>query len=174
MRFGTPAVRETGMAILRTAVIGAGYFGKFHAQKYARLPGSELVAVVDADLDKARAVAKPLKAEALIDAADLLGRVDAVSVVVPTPAHHAVVRWCLENGLHVLGEKPITRTVLAGEVGEGQANYAGLFKELAAANWQGVMAIETDNATFAKDPTEFVLAAREFVKKSHTAAGSPR
>lgn len=99
------------MATLRTAVIGAGYFGKFHAQKYARLPGSDLVAVVDADLHKARTVARPLKAEALSDPSDLLGRVDAVSVVVPTPAHHAVVRWCLENGLHVLVEKPITRTV---------------------------------------------------------------
>jgi len=78
-----------------------------------------------------------------------------------------------------LKDKRIERTqgddvYLDVKVGEGQANYAGLFKELAAANWQGVMAIETDNATFAKDPTEFVLAAREFVKKSHTAAGSPR
>ncbi len=78
-----------------------------------------------------------------------------------------------------LKDKKIERTqgddvYLDVKVGEGQANYTGLFKELAAANWQGIMAIETDNGTFAKEPTEFVLAARDFVKKAHTAAGSPR
>ncbi len=72
-----------------------------------------------------------------------------------------------------LKDKKIERTqgddvYLDVKVGEGQANYTGLFKELAAANWQGVMAIETDNGTFAKEPTDFVLAAREFVKKSHS------
>lgn len=78
-----------------------------------------------------------------------------------------------------LKDKKIERTqgddvYLDVKVGEGQANYAGLFKELAATNWQGIMAIETDNGTFAKEPTEFVLAARDYVKKSHTAAGTPR
>ncbi len=71
-----------------------------------------------------------------------------------------------------LKDKKIERTqgddvYLDVMVGQGQANYAGLFQELKAANWQGIMAIETDNGTFAKEPTEFVLAARDFVKKSH-------
>lgn len=51
-------------------------------------------------------------------------------------------------------------------VGTGQANYAGLLAELKAAKWAGVMAIETDNAEFAKDPTAFVLGARDFIRKS--------
>lgn len=71
-----------------------------------------------------------------------------------------------------LKDKKIERTqgddvYLDVMVGQGQANYTGLFKELAAANWQGIMAIETDNGTFAKNPTEFVLGARDFVKKAH-------
>lgn len=71
-----------------------------------------------------------------------------------------------------LKDKKIERTqgddvYLDVKVGEGQANYAGLFQELKAANWQGIMAIETDNGTFAKEPTDFVLSARDFVKKSH-------
>jgi sugar phosphate isomerase/epimerase len=51
-------------------------------------------------------------------------------------------------------------------VGAGEANYAGLLTEMKAANWTGVMAIETDNAEFAKDPTAFVLGAREFIQKA--------
>lgn len=71
-----------------------------------------------------------------------------------------------------LKDKKIERTqgddvYLDVKVGTGHANYAGLFEELKAANWQGILAIETDNGTFAKDPTDFVLSARDFVKKSH-------
>ncbi len=51
-------------------------------------------------------------------------------------------------------------------VGTGQANYPGLLAEMKAANWSGVMSIETDNAEFAKDPTAFVLGAREFIQKA--------
>ena len=56
--------------------------------------------------------------------------------------------------------------ILDVEIGTGVANYKGLFKELAKANFQGVMAIETDNRTFAQNPTEFVKEAIQFVKKS--------
>lgn len=99
------------MQALRCAVVGVGYLGTFHAQKYAALPDCELVAVVDSNPEQARAVAGQNGTEALTDYRDLLGRVDAVSIVVPTSLHFQVARDFLEAGSHVLVEKPITVTV---------------------------------------------------------------
>jgi predicted dehydrogenase len=98
------------MEKIRAAVIGVGYLGRFHAQKYAQAQGCELVAVVDARAETRDAVGAELKAPALADHHDLLGAVDAVSVVTPTPAHFAIARDFLDAGAHVLVEKPITET----------------------------------------------------------------
>jgi predicted dehydrogenase len=92
-------------------VIGAGYLGKFHAEKYAALPDCELVAVVDVNEEAAKMVAEKTGAQALQDYQTLLGQVDAVSIVVPTTLHHAVARDFLQAGAHVLVEKPIAVTV---------------------------------------------------------------
>ncbi|MBS3963119.1 MAG: Gfo/Idh/MocA family oxidoreductase, partial [Methylomonas sp.] len=94
------------MSKLKCAVIGTGYLGKFHAEKYAALQDCELVAVVDIDAAVAHQVADKLGARALTDYRQLLGEVDAVSVVVPTSFHHAVSRDFLAAGAHVLVEKP--------------------------------------------------------------------
>jgi predicted dehydrogenase len=99
------------MQALRTAVIGVGYLGRFHAQKYAQLPGSELVAVVDARPDARDAVARELGCRAVADHRELLGSVDAVSVVTTTPAHFQIAADFLRAGAHVLVEKPVTETV---------------------------------------------------------------
>lgn len=99
------------MTCVRAAVIGAGYLGRFHAQKYRALPGAELVAIVDTDEATRSKVGGELGCEALADYRELLGRVDAVSVVTPTPLHHAIARDFLESGAHVLVEKPITATI---------------------------------------------------------------
>ena len=96
---------------IRTAVIGVGYLGRFHAQKYAQLPGSQLVAVVDTRESMRQAVATELGTRAVADYRELLGQVDAVSIVTPTPAHFPIAREFLEAGAHVLVEKPITETV---------------------------------------------------------------
>jgi predicted dehydrogenase len=96
---------------LRTAVIGCGHFGRYHAEKYASLPAARLVAVVDQDPARASEVAAKHRVQALGDFRALFGAIDAVSIVVPTSAHHAVARACLENGIHVLIEKPITETL---------------------------------------------------------------
>lgn len=96
---------------IRAAVVGVGYLGRFHAQKYAQLPGCELVAVVDAREEVRNAVAAEVHAgAALADHRELLGKVDAVSVVTPTPAHFGIAAAFLEAGAHVLVEKPITET----------------------------------------------------------------
>jgi predicted dehydrogenase len=102
----------SGAPRLRTAVIGVGYLGRFHAQKYAQLPRSQLVGVVDANADAAGKVAAELGVRAYTDYRELLGRVDAVSLAVPTPLHHAIGRALLEHGVHVLIEKPIATTIV--------------------------------------------------------------
>ena len=99
------------MQPIRAAVIGTGYLGRFHAEKYAALPGAELVAVADIDPERAEQTAARLDTRALSDYRDLEGLVDAVSVVVPTTLHHEVARFFLDKGVHVLVEKPITSTL---------------------------------------------------------------
>ena len=98
------------MSKIRAAVIGVGYLGRFHAQKYAQLDACELVAVVDGRQEVRDAVAAEVKTRAVADYRELLGAVDAVSVVTPTPAHFAIADAFLEAGAHVLVEKPITET----------------------------------------------------------------
>lgn len=99
------------MGKLKTAVIGVGYLGKFHADKYAALDSCELIAVVDPDAAAAEAVATKHGVEALSDYRSLLGKVDAVSIAAPTTRHHDIARDFIENGSHVLIEKPVTVTV---------------------------------------------------------------
>ena len=99
------------MSKIKTAVIGVGYLGKFHADKYANLANSELVAVVDANQEVANTIADKLKVEALTDYQPLLGKVDAVSIAAPTTLHFQIAKDFLSNGAHVLIEKPITVTV---------------------------------------------------------------
>lgn len=118
-------IREPGRNALRVGVIGVGYLGRFHAQKYARLPEADLVAVVDIQESQAARVAGEIGAEAFTDYRKLAGRVDAVSIVTPTPQHFDIARDLLSAGIHVLLEKPMTQTLvqadrlvsLAGEKG---------------------------------------------------------
>ncbi len=100
---------------IRCAVIGVGYLGKFHAQKYAALDSAELVAVVDPDVEAATALADELGCQHCIAHDDILDQVDAVSIVAPTTLHHQIASDCLRRGIHVLLEKPITTTVAEAE-----------------------------------------------------------
>jgi len=99
------------MKKLRAAVIGVGYLGNFHAQKYAALDSVELVAVSDSDPARCSEIAAQLCTIAVADYRQLVGKVDLVSIVVPTVMHHEVAAFFLKHGVHVLLEKPITTTV---------------------------------------------------------------
>ncbi|HPF69258.1 MAG TPA: Gfo/Idh/MocA family oxidoreductase [Candidatus Krumholzibacteria bacterium] len=110
---------------VRVAVVGTGYLGRFHAQKYAQLEGADLVAVVDADPDRAAAVAAECGTEAATDLAEVVDRIDAASVVVPTSLHHAVAMPLLEAGCHVLLEKPIAPTLAEADALIAMAAQAG-------------------------------------------------
>jgi len=98
------------MQTIKTAVIGVGYLGKFHAEKYHTLPDSDLIAVVDANIDVAQEIAKKFNVQALTNYEELKGKVDAVSIVVPTQLHYETAKFFLQNSIHVLVEKPITTT----------------------------------------------------------------
>jgi predicted dehydrogenase len=100
---------------MRTAVVGVGYLGRFHAQKYSVAANSELVGVADPSATARAAVAAELGVPAHEDYRELLGRVDAVSIVTPTPLHYLTAKDFLEAGAHVLVEKPMTTTVAEGE-----------------------------------------------------------
>jgi predicted dehydrogenase len=101
---------------MRTAVIGAGYLGRFHAQKYSALANCELVGIADPNAEARAAVSTELGVPAHADYHDLLGRVDAVSIVTPTPTHFSVAQDFLAAGAHVLVEKPMTVTIEEGEL----------------------------------------------------------
>lgn len=96
------------MRQLRAGVIGIGYLGRFHARKYAALPGVRLTAVVDTDGARAALLAAETGARPYTDVYAALDDIDVASVVVPTSQHYQVGRVLLEAGVHVLMEKPIT------------------------------------------------------------------
>lgn len=99
------------MSRVRVGVVGVGYLGRFHAQKYAANPKAKLVGVVDSDPERAGAVGQELKVEVFPDHRELLKQVDAVSVVTPAVSHHGLAKDVLEAGAHCLLEKPMTETL---------------------------------------------------------------
>ncbi len=99
---------------LRVAVVGVGYLGRFHALIYSRMPEVELRGVFDTDVGRARAVAAEAGCPAVESISNLLGQVDAVSVVVPTTAHLKAAEPFLRHGIAVLLEKPIAATRAEG------------------------------------------------------------
>jgi len=113
------------MEKIRAAVIGVGYLGRFHAQKYALLEDCRLVGVVDSDAEAVARVATEVQAPAFGDYRQLLGNVDAVSVVTPTPSHYEIARAFLEAGAHVLVEKPISESTEQAEQLVGVARQHG-------------------------------------------------
>ena len=101
----------TNDRVVRTAVVGAGFFGRYHAQQYSTLPGVSLVGVVDHDAHSANRLAAEIGCRAFTDPRELVGLVDAVSVATPTIAHHAVASELLGSKIAVLVEKPIAVTI---------------------------------------------------------------
>ena len=101
--------------MLKTAVIGVGYLGRFHAQKYAALAESELIGVVDVDPEQGQKVADELGVPFHTDFHEVLEQVDGVSIVVPTVHHYETAKAFMENGVHVLLEKPFAATIEEAE-----------------------------------------------------------
>ena len=96
---------------IKIGVIGVGYLGNYHAQKYAAMDHVDLVGVCDVSEEQAGRVATLYNTTAFTDYTELIRHVDGVSIVVPTPFHHKVASDCLDNGIDVMLEKPITVTL---------------------------------------------------------------
>lgn len=100
---------------MKIAVVGVGSLGQHHARVYSQIPGVELVGVCDTDAGRAGKIAKNFNTAVFTDFHELIGKVDAVSIVVPTPLHYPVAVAFLEAGVHCLVEKPITDSVSSAE-----------------------------------------------------------
>ena len=92
---------------IRTAVVGAGKMGTIHAKVYHELAQSELVGIVDSDISSAQKLAKKYGCEAFDKCEDLIGKVDAVTIAVPTVYHLELAKIFIENKIAVLIEKPL-------------------------------------------------------------------
>src|SRR5262245_57024941 len=107
---------------LRIAVIGVGHLGKHHARILSSLPGAQLVAVVDTNRSRAAEIASANYTEPLFDYRDVVGRVDAVTLAVPTEIHAELARDLLARRIHVLVEKPMARSI---DEADGMIDAAG-------------------------------------------------
>lgn len=96
--------------MIRTAVIGTGYLGKYHVEKFATIPQSQLVAICDIDNNNLRELSEKFQVTTTDNYRSLAGKVDAVSIATPTPLHFEIGKFFLQNNIHVLIEKPITTT----------------------------------------------------------------
>jgi predicted dehydrogenase len=100
---------------IRIGVVGTGHLGRFHLQKYRMIPECRVVGVADVAEENARKAAAGCDCEILTDYRGLLGKVDAVSIAVPTGAHHEVASVFLKAGVDVLLEKPIATTLVEAD-----------------------------------------------------------
>ena len=103
------------MKQIRIGVVGTGHLGSYHIQKYLKMPECRVVGVADLSEENARKAAAGRNFEILTDCRGLLGKVDAVSIAVPTGAHHEVAAIFLKAGIDVLLEKPIATTLAEAE-----------------------------------------------------------
>ena len=97
--------------MIKVGVVGVGYFGQFHAEKYAALEGAELAGVVDVDPSRAKEVAGRCRTQAFLRHSDLFGKVQAVSISVPTLFHYPIAKDFLLRGIDVFLEKPISHSL---------------------------------------------------------------
>jgi predicted dehydrogenase len=118
------------MKELRIGVVGIGHLGGYHLQKYRGIEGCRIVAVADALPERARSAAELHECEAVEDYRQLAGKVDAVSIAVPTGAHHEVASFFLKAGVDVLLEKPIAVTLAEADELIALAQAGGLILQI--------------------------------------------
>src|SRR5437588_9316979 len=119
--------------MLRPAVIGVGHLGQQHARIHAALSAENkirLVSVCDLDTRRASEIAERYGLESTTDWQTLNGKVDAVSLAVPTQSHCEIACGLLEQGIHVLVEKPISRTLEEGDRMVAAAEKSGALLQL--------------------------------------------
>ncbi|MGZ3612603.1 MAG: Gfo/Idh/MocA family protein [Thermodesulfobacteriota bacterium] len=118
------------MEKIKIGIVGVGYFGQFHAEKYAKIEETELVGVVDIDPSRAKEIAKRYRTQPFQHHADLFNKVQAVSIAVPTPFHYPIVKDFFLEGIDVLLEKPISSTLEEANELIGIAESRGLIFQI--------------------------------------------
>lgn len=103
------------MKQLKVGVVGVGHMGRYHAQIYSQIKDVSLVGVADIEPRRAKEVASACRTDAFVDYRDLLEKVDAVTIAVPTSLHCDIAREFMDKGADVLVEKPICRTIAQAE-----------------------------------------------------------
>ncbi len=103
------------MSRVRCAVVGVGYLGRFHAQKYKQIEEAELIGVCDASPERGAQVAAELGVPVINDYRELIGKVDAVTIASTTRTHYEIAKHFLQNDVHVNVEKPMTVTIQEAE-----------------------------------------------------------
>jgi predicted dehydrogenase len=115
---------------IRVGVVGVGYLGQFHAEKYTKMEGAELVGVVDIIPSRAKEIAKRTHSQPFFHHSELFKRAQAVSIAVPTAFHHAIAKDFFLHGIDVLLEKPISRTLEEADELIGLAESKGLILQV--------------------------------------------
>jgi len=115
---------------IKIGVVGVGYFGQFHAEKYAKIEETELVGVVDIDASRAKEVAKRYRTQPFEHHTDLFNKVQAVSIAAPTPYHYPIAKDFFLHGIDVLLEKPISKTSEEADELIGLAESKGLIFQI--------------------------------------------
>ena len=118
------------MEKIKIGIVGVGYFGQFHAEKYAKIEETELIGVVDVDVSGAKEVAKRYRTQSFQHHTDLFNKVQAVSIAVPTPFHYSITKDFFLKGIDVLLEKPISNTLEEAEELTGLAESRGLIFQI--------------------------------------------
>ncbi|MFB3885519.1 MAG: Gfo/Idh/MocA family oxidoreductase [Thermodesulfobacteriota bacterium] len=114
------------MGKIRVGVVGVGYLGQFHAEKYCHMEEAELAGVVDVDPSRAKEIAKQCRTQPFFHHSALFDKVQAVSIAVPTVAHFPIAKDFFLEGIDVLLEKPMTQTLEEAEELIGMAESKGL------------------------------------------------
>ena len=99
------------MGKVKVGIVGVGHLGSIHAKVYSKLPNVDLVGVCDCNLERALEIGKKYHTRSYADYEDLFDKVEAASIVVPTSLHYNIAKEFLNSGIHVLIEKPITKTL---------------------------------------------------------------
>jgi predicted dehydrogenase len=115
---------------IKIGVVGVGYFGQFHAEKYAKIEETELVGVVDIDASRAKEIAKRYRTQPFQHHTDLFNKVQAVSIAAPTPFHYPIAKDFFLRGIDVLLEKPISKTSEEADELIGLAESKGLIFQI--------------------------------------------
>ncbi len=116
--------------MINVAVIGVGSIGRHHARIFSGIDGVRLVAVVDSDKDRLAEIAAKYNCSAVSNYRDIINKIDAVSIAVPTTLHHDIALDFLKNGRHVLVEKPITTTTEQADILIDEARQRGLILQV--------------------------------------------